>query len=661
MLRKIALSKKVLSLSLLFITLSCASLALSADVVETFNGVAHTDIELQALNNENPQVSPASGFTWGGYYDPTATNSGNGNARGLRFQATGDGAFQFRDRTAPGEYAYTIFAATPVTQLDRVDYSPITPGTAAATGYRTLLRRQSDGVWVIGPVRSYSHSVTNTDDLSGTWEEVLLASNTNLNAQAGNDEAPLALSGATGTFATLVPTGSIDGGGIYMVDAADGALIINEIQWIEFVAAPIATLNPAGPVAQVGFGEVISQTITIGNVGANPLIVTNVAVADGGSGAYSLDPSSPTNFTLANGATTDVLVLFDSGVLAPGGSGTADLNVTSNNGGTGGTIDTVAFSGSRPPVYEWASAIGDWVTSTTGWNPGGPPPRDSTILISGGEVTKSTGNVVIETNPTNVDPDKYFHRFEMTGGVFNQSSVFVIAKDLEGQVDMSGGTMNVGGLKVSNILVSSGTLNISGGTINTLNPVPFGGRSVLVGTDNNSQGIINMTGGNINSANDFALAQSAGTTGVVIISGGTIETTDTLIVGRLGSGELNISGTGRVIANALNSGRGLEMGTGGVAFGTINLDGGELILNGSVHARGIRHEFNWTDGLLAVNGAMSLNETDTAATVNFIHPTSGVLSPGHDGLGTIAFGGDSPSTNNQLHSEYKCCIGTTGI
>ena len=454
------------------------------------------------------------------------------------------------------------------------------------------------------------------------------------------------------------PNAQIDGGGFF-IDFIDTTPSLNwfgitGIVWQGLGVVPTLTLSPTGPVSQLGFGAVEQQVVTLGNSGANDLIITSIAVADGGSGAYSLDAGSPTALTLTAGATTDVLVLFDSSVLGAGGNGTADLNVTSNNGGTPGTVDTVAFSGTRASIFEWgaASGTGDWDIDGASWIPAGPPSQVDQALISGGNLSKNGSNVVVDE----VDGLALVGRLEVTGGVLNANDIAIralaVARTGRGLMTMSDGTLNLSAFIVGNIGNAEGVLNLSGGTINILEPATFGGAPFHVGSGQNSDGVVNMTGGTINGASDIMIGRQGGNTGQFNISSGSIVTTDTIFVGNQGQGELNISGDASVTANALlsPSATGLFLGINSTtAMGTLNMSSGELIVNGNITARAPNHEINWTGGLIAVNGDINLNTIQTSPTVNFVHPADAVLSPGHTVQGSIAFTGDSPtSTTNYV-------------
>ena len=94
-------------------------------------------------------------------------------------------------------------------------------------------------------------------------------------------------------------------------------------------------------------------------------------------------------------------------------------------------------------------------------------------------------------------------------------------------------------------------MNVSGGTTNI-------GSWLAVGRGGNA-GTLNVSGGSINVAsNDLTIASFAGDPGQVNISGGTVNAVNSIYVGESGSGAMTISGSGVATAASvivgLNSG-----------------------------------------------------------------------------------------------------------
>ncbi len=185
----------------------------------------------------------------------------------------------------------------------------------------------------------------------------------------------------------------------------------------------------------------------------------------------------------------------------------------------------------------------------------------------------------------------------------------------DGFLDISGGTINAEGefsvaLWAHDDYDCNGTLNISGGTINATG----GGGTLLIGGWADTNAIVNQTGGDINIeqwggiahgdafavldpnftsyyhmsggtlsiGTDFAVG-NGGTTGVMNVSGGSVDIAGTLLVPGedWSKGYLNISETGVVRAGALN----MEF-TPLHTDGWIDLSdtGGQLIISGNAAA-----------------------------------------------------------------------------
>jgi autotransporter-associated beta strand protein len=171
---------------------------------------------------------------------------------------------------------------------------------------------------------------------------------------------------------------------------------------------------------------------------------------------------------------------------------------------------------------------------------------DSTYSISGGELT-----VLIAAAP---------------------SVVVGSNSDGIGKFDISGtAIVNVKGINLGNGTTASGTVTMSGGTINSTDRIRL--RTGTVASTN----LFNQTGGTVNCTNriDIGEGTSATNTNIYQISGGALNMTggDKRILvgfGAGGTGTLTMSGSATVDAN-------LVMAEGVDAIGTINLNGGTLI------------------------------------------------------------------------------------
>ena len=183
-----------------------------------------------------------------------------------------------------------------------------------------------------------------------------------------------------------------------------------------------------------------------------------------------------------------------------------------------------------------------------------------------------------------------------TSGTIAVSNDIYVADGGTGVLNMDAGTINnTGGwFVVGQNAGSNGTFNIDGGTVNTT------GGQVIVGR-NGGTGTFNMTAGagapaSFSTTGELWVGQDAGSNGTMNVSAGTVSTASWFAVGRANStGVLNISGTGTV--QKLNAVGALELGNAGASNGTVNLNGGSLIVNKVVTGGGTS-TFNFNGGTL---------------------------------------------------------------
>ncbi len=165
-------------------------------------------------------------------------------------------------------------------------------------------------------------------------------------------------------------------------------------------------------------------------------------------------------------------------------------------------------------------------------------------------------------------------------------------------------TSTTGDFNIGDIGTSTGTLNIQGnGTVTSAG-------TVFVGKGATTSGTLDITGGSftcgswISIGRYWTAATGARATGVVNVSGGTFNQTNTanaLIVGEEGSGTLNVSGTGAVVVSGATLG--LSIGHTASGIGTVNLDGGTITTT-LVRDGGGTSTFNFNGGtLIAGTGA----------------------------------------------------------
>ncbi|HYE18832.1 MAG TPA: autotransporter-associated beta strand repeat-containing protein [Tepidisphaeraceae bacterium] len=140
----------------------------------------------------------------------------------------------------------------------------------------------------------------------------------------------------------------------------------------------------------------------------------------------------------------------------------------------------------------------------------------------------------------------------------------------------------------------AGTVNQSGGEVNSTEYFVVARNSGAIGT-------YNMTGGTVNAATGLGFAvigSFAGATGTVNVSGGGFNVGNgaQFIVGEGGAGTLNVSGTGTV--NVANAGNGLRLGANAGGVGTVNLNAGGTLQTITVTKGAGTGTFNFNGGTL---------------------------------------------------------------
>jgi autotransporter-associated beta strand protein/T5SS/PEP-CTERM-associated repeat protein len=178
-----------------------------------------------------------------------------------------------------------------------------------------------------------------------------------------------------------------------------------------------------------------------------------------------------------------------------------------------------------------------------------------------------------------------------TTGTLTSGGDILVGVNGTGVVKIDAGTVNrTGGWSVfGQNAGSSGTLNMSGGTVTTSN------NQTILGLGGGT-GTFAMTGGTYSEGGEFWVGNDGGSTGNMTVSGGTVNVGNWFAVGRNGStGFLTINGTGVVQKTNLNGF--LEIGNNGASNGTVNLDGGSLAVNRIVTGGGTS-TFNFNGGTL---------------------------------------------------------------
>jgi len=262
-------------------------------------------------------------------------------------------------------------------------------------------------------------------------------------------------------------------------------------------------------------------------------------------------------------------------------------------------------------------------TSVGGDLPGGiPGPTNDAYIFDGTLLVDASGNF----NPQQLIMGwESFHvgEFSQTGGNVRTESWTQVGYAGNMVFNQSGGTYSAADLAVGwmnpvTSAVGAGVMNLSGGT--------FGSRAAtFIGLDG-ATGTINISGGIFNSAGNgfgsFRIADYGVGTGTINLSGtGVVNASLYTVVGGSGNGTLNISGGtwnqaagGIVVGDAADlnwTGRGNVNQSGGTVNsdyvflqkGTYNLNGGNLAVLGVSDTRAeTTGVFNFNGGVLFANG-----------------------------------------------------------
>jgi autotransporter-associated beta strand protein/T5SS/PEP-CTERM-associated repeat protein len=255
--------------------------------------------------------------------------------------------------------------------------------------------------------------------------------------------------------------------------------------------------------------------------------------------------------------------------------------------------------------------------------------RDSGTLTNAGgdfnvgDIDTSSGTLNIEDNAT----------VSHAGGFF-------IAKNggTSGTVNISGGTLTLAGSLLAGgfdgVTTASATINQTGGAVN------------LNGDDNRTGGSSpatwNVSAGTVTSNGWMTLGRYANGTGTMNASGTAVVTQNHVDrpfrLGEGGTGVLNV--TGSAIVSAPNAG-GFSLGGGGGSAGTINLDGGTLVAN-RIYSGG-------NDGVSTVSLDGGTLQAATGANLNFVAAEIDTLSlDANNGDSTIDTNGQTVAINKSI-------------
>lgn len=226
------------------------------------------------------------------------------------------------------------------------------------------------------------------------------------------------------------------------------------------------------------------------------------------------------------------------------------------------------------------------------------------------------------------------------------------------EMDVDGGTVDVGNIMIANSPGSTGKVNVTSGIFKAKYMLSVGN---LGGDASNEgpQGILNISGGTVSTAQLYAgqNALSSGSTGVsgksvasgvINVTNGTLTASSKTLIGYSGDGELNVSGGSASLGS-------LKVGYAQThekikATGVINITGGTVTSGNAYLAGGtgedtstwVWYDKSGTEGTMKISGGS--------------YTSSGTVYVGHDGDGKVYISGTGSFAANAVSLGYN----TTG-
>lgn len=416
------------------------------------------------------------------------------------------------------------------------------------------------------------------------------------------------------------------------------------------------------------------------------LVLNNVTLTNPSGAAFSLSTTQLVNIYLTPGTTntlSDGSTSTKNGTVTSNGpiviNGTGNLNLTGvvkHGINTASTITiqsgtTTITSATTDGLHSEGFTMSNGILTISASGGDGIDAGNGAVAISGGTINVTSTATDVKAIKTGTNT------ITITGGIFNLNVSGNASKGIsaKGNVTISNGTFNIT-ISGASVLTASGSgfdpshcsaiksdaqINISGGTF-TINSLVAanGGKGFSAGTD------ITITAGNftISTAgnggtftNTLGVADSFSTSSFstdtnVLISGGTLNLTNSGADGKGISADLNVTISGTVQITITNSG---ASGKAIKADGNITIDGGTTTTNLSgatvLTASGSGYDTSYPSGLKAT-GTITINSGNVTVTgTSSATGTKGISADGNVAIngGTINIttaGNGATYTNN---------------
>ncbi len=340
-------------------------------------------------------------------------------------------------------------------------------------------------------------------------------------------------------------------------------------------AGPVVAINVGGRVQANGFNfqnvggaldvpKILSVDIPVANTVNQITSIDLTRVSGGRAGILALSSSTGADFTplSISGYNYDIVMGVNEPIYVSD-------SVTDVLNQTGGSINITG----ELWVGNYGKGVYNLVNSTNtiaNWFALGRSSGQGTLNLTNSVLNKTGGgNFIIGTGFQSIPGRIPSGTINQSGGTINSSGEFMIPENAPatGTYNLSaGGVLNVTNWMQVGRSGGSGLMNMSSGTVNKV-----GGGNFIVG--DNATGVLNQSGGSISVNNEGWVGQGGSGNGTYNLSGGSFTVGNWIAIGRGGGiGVLNLT-NGTV--NKVNNGN-FAIGSGGGTLGTLNQYGGSV-------------------------------------------------------------------------------------